>query len=125
MPKDDPDLLQQLVEGITAGCIQAIVLSWERDAILPDLYAPGDYDLRVFASAWWKEKHYRRKSDQPATCPGRGLIRLHSNGYSLARKIVFDIAGLTVNDPVEELGQTVGKALLEPTRIYAKPIARF
>ena len=47
---------------------------------------------------------------------------LHSNGYSLARKIVFDIAGLTVDDHVEELGQTVGEALLTPTRIYVRPV---
>jgi phosphoribosylformylglycinamidine cyclo-ligase len=43
---------------------------------------------------------------------------LHSNGYSLARKIVFDIAGLGVEQSVEELGETVGQALLRPTRIY-------
>src|SRR5205085_77232 len=47
---------------------------------------------------------------------------LHSNGYSLVRKIVFDVAGLTVGDYVPELGRTVGEELLEPTRIYVRPI---
>ena len=47
---------------------------------------------------------------------------LHSNGYSLARQIVFDIAGLSVGDYVEELGQTVGDALLTPTQIYVRPV---
>jgi phosphoribosylformylglycinamidine cyclo-ligase len=47
---------------------------------------------------------------------------LHSNGYSLARKIAFERAGLKVTDHVEELGRTVGEALLEPTRIYARAV---
>ena len=47
---------------------------------------------------------------------------LHSNGYSLVRKVVFDIAGLEVDDHVEELGTTVGEALLTPTRIYVRPV---
>ena len=47
---------------------------------------------------------------------------LHSNGYSLVRKVVFDIAGLGVDDHVDELGQTVGEALLEPTRIYVRAV---
>ena len=47
---------------------------------------------------------------------------LHSNGYSLARKVVFEVAGLKVDDHVEELGATVGEALLEPTRIYVRPV---
>src|SRR5262249_7919069 len=49
---------------------------------------------------------------------------LHSNGYSLARKIVFDIAGLKADDSVDELGGTVGDALLAPTRIYVKAVRR-
>jgi phosphoribosylformylglycinamidine cyclo-ligase len=49
---------------------------------------------------------------------------LHSNGYSLARRIAFDIAGLKVEDVVEELGQTVGEALLAPTRIYVRPLRK-
>jgi phosphoribosylformylglycinamidine cyclo-ligase len=53
---------------------------------------------------------------------GLASTGLHSNGYSLARKVAFEIAGLKVSDRVEELGRTVGEALLEPTRIYARPI---
>src|SRR5262249_36995125 len=55
---------------------------------------------------------------------GVGSSGLHSNGYSLARKVVFDIAKLKIDEQVAELGQTVGEALLTPTRIYAKPVRR-
>jgi phosphoribosylformylglycinamidine cyclo-ligase len=47
---------------------------------------------------------------------------LHSNGYSLARKVVFDRAGLKITDRIPELGRTVGEELLQPTRIYVKPV---
>jgi phosphoribosylformylglycinamidine cyclo-ligase len=53
---------------------------------------------------------------------GLASTGLHSNGYSLARKVVFEIAGLKATDCVDELGRTVGEALLEPTRIYAKQV---
>ena len=125
MPKDDPDLLEQLVEGITAGCIQSdCALLGGETAILPDMYAPGDYDLAGFCVGVVDKKNI---IDGKAIEPGDVVIGvassgLHSNGYSLARKIVFDIAALSVNDHVEELGQTAGRALLEPTIIYARPV---
>ncbi len=125
MPKDDPDLLEQLVEGITAGCIQSdCALLGGETAILPDMYAPGDYDLAGFCVGVVDKKNI---IDGKAIEPGDVVLGvassgLHSNGYSLARKIVFDIAGLSVNDHVEELGQTAGRALLEPTIIYARPV---
>ncbi len=125
MPKDDPDLLQQLIEGVTAGCVQSdCALLGGETAILPDVYAPGDYDLAGFCVGVVEKKNI---IDGRAIEPGDVTIGvassgLHSNGYSLARKIVFDIAGLTVNDQVEELGQTVGQALIEPTLIYARAI---
>jgi phosphoribosylformylglycinamidine cyclo-ligase len=125
MPKDDPDLLEQLVEGITAGCIQSdCALLGGETAILPDMYAPGDYDLAGFCVGVVDKKNI---IDGRAIEPGDVVLGvassgLHSNGYSLARKIVFDIAGLSVNDHVEELGQTAGRALLEPTILYARPV---
>src|SRR5437764_201474 len=67
-----------------------------------------DYNCRLFA------KNYRH--------PVLASTGLHSNGYSLARKIVFEHAGLKVTDHVREFGRTVGEELLEPTRIYARAI---
>jgi phosphoribosylformylglycinamidine cyclo-ligase len=125
MPKDDPDLLQQLVEGITAGCIQSdCALLGGETAILPDMYAPGDYDLAGFCVGVVDKKNVieGRAIEPGDVVIGIASSGLHSNGYSLARKIVFDIAGLSVHDHVEELGQTVGHALLEPTILYARPV---
>ena len=125
MPKDDPDLLEQLVEGIAAGCLQAdCALLGGETAILPDLYAPGDYDLAGFCVGVVPK---RQLIDGSAIAAGDVVLGLastglHSNGYSLARKIVFDVAGLKVDDHVEELGRTVGEALLEPTRIYVRAV---
>jgi len=127
MPKDDPALLEQIVEGITAGCLECdCALLGGETAILPDVYAPGDYDLAGFCVGVVERSGI---IDGKAIVPGDVLIGvassgLHSNGYSLARKIVFEAAGLKPGDHVAELGRTVGEALLEPTRLYARPIRR-
>ncbi len=125
MPKDDPGLLEQIVEGVSAGCIEAdCALLGGETAILPDLYAPGDYDLAGFCVGVVPGKQILDGSRIEAGDLVLGLASsgLHSNGYSLARKIVFELAGLGVADFVEELGATVGTALLRPTRIYVRPV---
>ncbi len=125
MPKDDPPLLEKIVEGIAAGCVQSdCALLGGETAIMPDLYAPGDYDLAGFCVGVVDRDHV---IDGTAIVPGDVVIGvassgLHSNGFSLARQIVFEIAALKIDDYVEELEQTVGAALLEPTRIYARPV---
>jgi phosphoribosylformylglycinamidine cyclo-ligase len=93
-------------------------------AILPDFYAPGDYDLAGFCVGVVERDHiidgrYIRPGDAVIGLESSGL---HSNGYSLARKVVFEHAGLSVTDHVPELGRTVGEALLEPTRIYVRAL---
>ena len=123
MPKDDPDLLEQIVAGISEGCVQSgCALLGGETAIMSDLYQPGEYDLAGFCVAVAEQENI---IDGKAIQPGDVLIGvessgLHSNGYSLVRKIVFDVAGLAINDYVPELGQTVADILLTPTRIYAK-----
>ncbi len=125
MPKDDPPLLEQIVEGITTGCLDSdCALLGGETAIMPDLYAPGDYDLAGFCVGVVEREHL---IDGSAIEPDDVLVGiassgLHSNGFSLARKIIFEIAGLKVDDPVEELQCTVGEALLEPTRIYVRAV---
>jgi len=125
LPKDDPALLEQIVDGITAGCLQSdSALLGGETAILPDLYAPGDYDLAGFCVGVVQRKDL---VDGSAIAPGDVVIGvassgLHSNGFSLARKVVFEMAGLGVQDHVDALGRTVGEALLEPTRIYVRPV---
>jgi phosphoribosylformylglycinamidine cyclo-ligase len=125
MSHDDPALLEQIVEGVTAGCLQSdCALLGGETAIMPDIYSRGDYDLAGFCVGVVERK---RVIDGQAIAAGDVLIGvassgLHSNGFSLARKIVFDLAGLAAGDPVPELGRTVGAALLEPTMIYARPV---
>ena len=127
MPKDDPNLLEAIVDGITTGCIQAdCALLGGETAILPDIYKPGDYDLAGFCvGVADRERIIDGNSIEPGDVAiGIASTGLHSNGYSLARKIAFDVAGLSIGDHVEELGQTVGQALLTPTQIYVRPVRK-
>jgi phosphoribosylformylglycinamidine cyclo-ligase len=125
MSHDDPPLLEQIVRGISDGCLQAdCALLGGETAIMPDLYLRGDYDLAGFCVGVVERKHV---IDGKAILPGDVLLGvassgLHSNGFSLVRKVVFEMAGLNVNDRVEQLEGTVGEALLTPTRIYTQPI---
>jgi len=127
MSHDDSELLEQIVEGISDGCVEAdCALLGGETAIMSDLYARGDYDLAGFCVAVAERK---KLVDGKSISPGDVVIGvassgLHSNGYSLARKIAFDIAGHKPGDFVEELGATVGQALLEPTRIYVRCVRR-
>jgi phosphoribosylformylglycinamidine cyclo-ligase len=122
MSHDDPTLLEQIVEGITAGCLQSdCALLGGETAIMPDIYARGDYDLAGFVVGVVDKKDV---IDGKAIAPGDVVIGvassgLHSNGYSLVRRVVFDIAGVKSSDFIEKLGTTAGEALLAPTRIYA------
>jgi phosphoribosylformylglycinamidine cyclo-ligase len=125
MPKDDPALTKALIQGISDGCLEAdCALTGGETAILPDFYAPGDYDMAGFCVGVVEREHIiNGKAIQTGDVVlGLASSGLHSNGYSLVRKIVFDVAGLTVNDFVPELGRTVGEELLEPTRIYVRAV---
>lgn len=127
MSKDDPALLEQIVSGISSACLETgSALIGGETAIMPDLYAPGEYDLAGFCVGVAEKSEI---IDGKAIRPDDVLIGIassgcHSNGFSMIRKIVFDVAGLAVNDRVPELGQTVGQALLTPTRLYVKPVLR-
>src|SRR5712692_6261368 len=125
MPRDDPGLTKELIKGITDGCLEAdCALVGGETAVLPDFYQPGDYDMAGFCVGVVERAHIiNGRSIQPGDAVlGLASTGLHSNGYSLVRKIVFEQAGLKVGDFVGELGRTVGEALLEPTRIYVRPV---
>ncbi len=116
---------QQVVSGIAEGCRQAgCALIGGETAEMPSFYAEGEYDLAGFAVG---------VVDRPAIIDGKGIkpgdalvglasTGLHSNGYSLARRVFFDQAKLTVASRLPELDRPLGEALLTPTRIYAKQI---
>jgi phosphoribosylformylglycinamidine cyclo-ligase len=127
MAKDDPPLTREIIKGISDGCMEAdCALVGGETAILPDFYQPGDYDLAGFCVGVVEREHIVTGKAIQAGDVVLGLASsgIHSNGYSLVRKVVFDHAKLKVTDFVPELGQTVGEALLEPTRIYVRPVQR-
>jgi phosphoribosylformylglycinamidine cyclo-ligase len=126
MSHDDPNLLEQIVRGIADACVECdCALVGGETAILPDMYHGGDYDLAGFCVGVVERK---RLVDGSHIQPGDVAIGIassgfHSNGYSLVRKAVFEMGGLAGGDRVAELGnRTVNELLLEPTRLYARPV---
>jgi phosphoribosylformylglycinamidine cyclo-ligase len=117
----DPDVAVQVVEGLSTACRSSgCALLGGETAEMPGFYADGEYDLAGFIVGAVARD---RLIDGRTITPGDALIGLpssglHTNGYSLARRIVFDLAGLRVDSHVAELGTTVGAALLEPHRSY-------
>ncbi len=125
MGRDDPALLEAVVSGISDGCVESdMALVGGETAIMPDMYKEGDYDLAGFCVGVVERA---KVLDGSTISPGDAVIGvassgLHSNGYSLVRKIVFDVAKLGLGDVVASLGATVGDVILQPTTIYARAI---
>lgn len=120
-PSDHADI----VKGIAAGCKQAgCALIGGETAEMPSFYGEDEYDLAGFAVGVVEKKKIimgaRIKSGDRLI--GIASSGLHSNGYSLVRKVLFETAGYTIDDVLPELGKPLGDALLTPTRIYAKTI---
>jgi phosphoribosylformylglycinamidine cyclo-ligase len=112
-----------LVKGISEGCVQAgCALLGGETAEHPGLMAGGEYDMSatgvgvVEASALLGPERVQHGDVVIAM----GSSGLHSNGYSLARHVLLEIARMPLEGHVEEFGRTLGEELLEPTRIYAK-----
>ena len=117
----DPDVAVQIVEGLAAACRENhCALLGGETAEMPGFYADGEYDVAGFiVGAVERERlidgRAIRAGDILIGVPSSGL---HTNGYSLARKIVFDRAGLAHDSRIQELGTTVGEALMVPHRSY-------
>jgi phosphoribosylformylglycinamidine cyclo-ligase len=116
---------ESVLKGIAEGCRQAgCALIGGETAEMPSFYADGEYDLAGFAVG---------VVDRPKIIDGRSIVPgdaliglastgLHSNGYSLARRVLLDQAKLGVTSRLPELDQPLGDVLLTPTRIYAKQV---
>jgi phosphoribosylformylglycinamidine cyclo-ligase len=116
---------ESVLKGIAEGCRQAgCALIGGETAEMPSFYAEGEYDLAGFAVG---------VVDRPKIVDGRSIVPgdaliglastgLHSNGFSLARRVLFEKAQLSVTSRLAELDQPLGEVLLTPTRIYAKQV---
>lgn len=121
----DPARIETIVGGVVRGCREAgCALVGGETAELPDLYAAGEYDLAGFAVGVVEQAAI---VDGQGVRPGDAVLGLassglHSNGYSLARRIVFDVLGLAIDAVLPGVDRSVADELLEPTRIYARAV---
>lgn len=122
--KNHPETIEQIVSGVAEGCVQAgCALVGGETAEMPGFYPSDEYDLAGFSVGVVDRV---RILDGSGIVPGDVLIGLpssglHSNGFSLVRK-VFNISERNVGMQIAELGRTLGEELLTPTKIYVRPI---
>lgn len=123
--KVDPDITEEILTGIANGCSRSgCALIGGETAEMSDLYGKDEYDLAGFCVGIIEKS---KIIDGSKIQTGDKLIGiassgLHSNGYTLARKVLFDMAKLNVNSKAAGIQGTLGEQLLTPTRIYVKPI---
>ncbi len=123
--KLDIDVASDIIKGIAEGCkISKCSLIGGETAEMPGLYAEGDYDMAGFVVGIAERDKIIDGSDIRVGDQIIGLASsgLHSNGYSLVRKICFEELGLSVTKHMNEFGCTLGEELLRPTRIYSESI---
>jgi phosphoribosylformylglycinamidine cyclo-ligase len=123
--KLSPDDMVEVVRGIAKGCKQAgCALIGGETAEMPSFYENGAYDIAGFAVGVVE----KAKKINPKTIRSGDILiglassGLHSNGYSLARKIIFEKMGMSIDDPFPKCKQSVGEILLTPTKIYVKTV---
>ena len=126
--KLEPAVVAEMVKGVAAGCRLAdCALIGGETAEMPDTYAKGDFDMAGFAVGVVERKRIIngqniRKGD---VILGLGSSGLHSNGFTLARNICFKQGQMKMTDVVDELGGVLlGDVMLEPTRIYVRPVVK-
>jgi len=116
-----PDVAAKVVEGVSVACLEnGCALIGGETAEMPGFYAPGEYDMAGFIVGVVERD---RVITGERLAPGDALLGLrstglHTNGYSLARAIVFEQLGLRADSPVQELGCTIGEELLRVHRSY-------
>ncbi len=123
--KNEPEKVASIVSGVAEGCVRSgCALVGGETAEHPGVMSPGDYDLAGFAvglvdKSKMIENTRMKAGDVILALPSSGL---HSNGFSLVRK-VFDIEHADLSKPLDELdGKSLGEELLTPTRLYVKPV---
>ena len=125
MGKLEAQVVEQLVDGMSRACRKAgCALIGGETAEMPGFYAPGEYDLAGFIVGVVDRKHLLNgKNAQPGdVLLGLPSTGLHTNGYSLARKLIFEIAKLKPDAYVAEVGNKIGAELLKPHLCYAPAV---
>ena len=124
--QNKPEVIEQIVKGVADGCVQSnAALIGGETAEMPDMYDKDHYDLAGFCvgtveKSKLKDSRDLKVGDVLIGLPSSGI---HSNGFSLVRKVLFKDAGLDPHKEVEALdGKKLGHVLLEPTRIYVKAV---
>lgn len=123
-----PEKIEAIVKGIADGCEQSgCALIGGETAEMPGMYSEGEYDIAGFTVGIVDKK---KIIDGSAIAPGDVVIGLassgvHSNGFSLVRKLLLEKQGYALTDALDELGgETLGAALLAPTKIYVKSVLK-
>ena len=120
-----PETVATVIEGVAAGCREnGCVLLGGETAEMPGFYQSGEYDIAGFIVGVVDRK---KIIDGKSIVPGDVLLALpsvglHTNGYSLARKLFFDVAGYQAETPLPTVGMTVAESLLQPHLSYLKPL---
>lgn len=120
-----PEKMANIVEGVSNGCIKAgCALIGGETAEMPGFYAEDEYDIAGFCVGVVDKSKIINGStiEEGDVILGLPSSGIHSNGYSLVRKIVFEKENMDVTTFVEELGSTIGEELLKPTKIYTHPV---
>ena len=121
----DPSQIANIVKGVSEGCIQAgCALIGGESAEMPGFYKKGEYDMAGFTvGVVDKDKIISGENLRDGNVLiGVASSGIHSNGYSLVRKLCFDVKGLAPDTKLPELDKTLGEELLTPTKIYVKLI---
>ncbi len=122
-----PNKMKEILRGIAIGCCEAgcSLLGGETPE-MPGFYHEGEYDLAGFAVGVVEKKKIINGDEISSgdIVIGLNSSGLHSNGFSLVRKVLFEKAKLDVNSKVESINGTIGDELLKPTKIYVKPIRK-
>ena len=123
--KNNPEVIEEIVKGISEGCIQSgSALIGGETAEMPDMYQGNHYDLAGYTTGVVDknkmiDKNNVSKGDIILGLPSSGI---HSNGYSLVRKVFLKDHNYSLNQEIKELGCTLQEELLKPTKIYVKGV---
>ncbi|MWV47059.1 phosphoribosylformylglycinamidine cyclo-ligase [Paenibacillus sp. HJL G12] len=120
-----PEKIEAIVAGIAEGCHQSgCALIGGETAEMPGMYSEGEYDIAGFTVGVVDKKKIINGQTiaEGDTVIGLASSGVHSNGFSLVRKLLLEQQGYSLQDSIPELGGTLGDTLLEPTKIYVKPL---